>query len=64
VNLDSQQAMVLPSKLNDSCKNNSAEGKINNNNLELNLCFVLPKTSLEGGGGGGGGGGGPDRKSH
>jgi hypothetical protein len=52
--------MVLPSKLNDSCKNNSAEGKRNNNNLELNLCFVLPKTSLEAGGGGGG----PDRKSH
>jgi hypothetical protein len=39
--------MVLPSKLSDSCKNNSAEGKTNNNNLELNLCFVLPETSLE-----------------
>jgi hypothetical protein len=47
VNLDWQQAMVLPSKLSDSCKNNSAEGKTNNNNLELNLCFVLPETSLE-----------------
>jgi hypothetical protein len=62
VNLDWQQAMVLPSKLNDSCKNNSAEGKTNNNNLELNLCFVLPEKRLKEGGGGGGGG--PDRKSH
>jgi hypothetical protein len=47
-------------QLNDSCKKNSAKGKTNNNNLELNLCFVLPETSLEEGGGGGG----PDRKSH